>query len=51
MKRYELELSQQLKMQQELVEKNLRSSMERIQAAEKKVPLFSLKKLSSKKSA
>ena len=51
MKRYELELSEQLKMQQELVEKNLRSSMERIQAAEKKVPLFSLKKFSNKKLA
>ena len=51
MKRYELELSQQLKMQQELMEKNLKSSMERIQAAEKKVPLFSLKKFSSKKTA
>ena len=51
MKRYELELSQQLKMQQELMEKNIKSSMERIQAAEKKVPLFSLKKFSSKKSA
>ena len=51
MKRYELELSQQLKMQQELMEKKLKSSMERIQAAEKKVPLFSLKKFSSKKSA
>ena len=51
MKRYELELSQQLKMQQELMEKNIKSSMERIQAAEKKVPLFSLKKFSSKKTA